>query len=153
MLKERPESGVGLPPPALIGVDEFQPVIPRRVALQQSPPPLRRPRSECDKVILPVETLAANGEPCLIWLSQPRGQPHSSLTRSVSQHRRDAAISIPSILAGRRDDRLRQRIFVLSLCRLVALRAAWLIHQPARTPLAQALFLSMVRRTAPTLRA
>jgi hypothetical protein len=71
----------------------------------------------------------------------------------VSQHRRDAAISITSILGGRRDDRLRQRIFVLSLCRLVALRAAWLIHQLARPPLAQALFLSMVRRTSPTLRA
>jgi hypothetical protein len=48
--------------PALIGVDEFQPVIPWRVALQQRPPPLHRPRSECDKVILPVENFAANGE-------------------------------------------------------------------------------------------
>jgi len=32
----------------------FQPVIPRRVALQQSPPPLRRSASGCDKVVLAV---------------------------------------------------------------------------------------------------
>jgi hypothetical protein len=46
----------------LIGVDEFQPDIPWRVALQQSPPPLHRPASGCDKVVLPVEIFAANGE-------------------------------------------------------------------------------------------
>jgi hypothetical protein len=33
----------------------LQPVIPWRVALQQGPPPLHRPASECDKVVLPVK--------------------------------------------------------------------------------------------------
>jgi len=36
-----------------------------------------RPRSECDKVILPVENFAANGEQSLNCLSQSRGQPHT----------------------------------------------------------------------------
>jgi hypothetical protein len=62
MLKSIAESGICPPLPALIGVDEFQPVIPRWDALQQRPPPLHRPRSECDKVVLPVEKFAANGE-------------------------------------------------------------------------------------------
>ena len=34
------------PLPALIGIDEFQPVIPWRVALPQSSPLLHRPSSE-----------------------------------------------------------------------------------------------------------
>ena len=67
-----------MPLPALIGVDEFQPVIPRRVALPQSPPPLHRPASECDKVVLPVEKITANGEQSLNRLSQQRGQPQMS---------------------------------------------------------------------------
>jgi len=50
------------PLPALIGVNEFQPAIPQRVALPQSSPLLHRLRSECDKVVLPVEKSAANGE-------------------------------------------------------------------------------------------
>jgi hypothetical protein len=33
---------------------------------------------------------------------------------------------------------------------LIALRAAWLVHQPARPPLTQALLLSMIHRTAPS---
>jgi len=33
------------PLPALIGLDEFQPAIPWQVALQQSQPPLHRPRT------------------------------------------------------------------------------------------------------------
>jgi hypothetical protein len=32
----------------------LQPAIPWRVALQQCPPPLHRPASECDKVVLAV---------------------------------------------------------------------------------------------------
>jgi len=39
----------------------LQPVIPRRVALQQCPPPLHRPASECDKVVLPVNRYRDNG--------------------------------------------------------------------------------------------
>jgi hypothetical protein len=62
MMKCKAGSGINPPLPALIGVDEFQPVIPWRVALPQSSLPLHRPRSECDKVVLPVENIAANGE-------------------------------------------------------------------------------------------
>jgi hypothetical protein len=50
-----------------------QPAIPWQVALPQSLPPLHRPRSECDKVILPVENFVANGEQTLNYLSHPRG--------------------------------------------------------------------------------
>jgi hypothetical protein len=39
----------------------LQPVIPWRVALQQGPPPLHRPASECDKVVLPVNRYRDNG--------------------------------------------------------------------------------------------
>jgi hypothetical protein len=39
----------------------LQPVIPRRVALQQRPPLLRRPASECDKVVLSVNRYRDNG--------------------------------------------------------------------------------------------
>jgi hypothetical protein len=46
-----------------------------------------------------------------------------------------------------------ERIFVLALCRQIALCAAWLVHQPARLSLAQALLLSMIHRHTPTLRA
>jgi hypothetical protein len=38
----------------------LQPVIPWQVALQQGPPPLHRPASECDKVILPVNRYRDN---------------------------------------------------------------------------------------------
>src|SRR5580704_19238876 len=66
-------------PPAIIGIDEFQPAIPWQVVLPQSSPPLHRPHSECDKVFLPVENFAANGEQSLICLSHPRGQPQNTL--------------------------------------------------------------------------
>ena len=47
-----------------------------------------------------------------------------------------------------------KRIFVFTLCRLVALRAAWLIHQLARSPLTDAmLLLRMAHRTTPSFRA
>jgi hypothetical protein len=39
----------------------LQPTIPWRVALQQGPPPLHRPASECDKVVLPVNPYGDNG--------------------------------------------------------------------------------------------
>src|ERR1039458_6547788 len=39
----------------------LQPVIPWRVALQQGPPLLHRPASECDKVVLPVNRYGDNG--------------------------------------------------------------------------------------------
>ena len=71
------------PLPALIGTDESQPVIPRQVALPQSPPPLHRMRLECSTVVLPVEHFAANGNVGLNYLSQPRGQPQSNPTHKT----------------------------------------------------------------------
>jgi hypothetical protein len=91
MLKSKAGSGICPPLPALIGVDEFQPVIPWRVDLHQSPPSLHRPGSECATVILPVEVFAANGEQSLNRLSQPRGQPHfdhHSLYKTAQYHSR-----------------------------------------------------------------
>jgi len=46
-----------------------------------------------------------------------------------------------------------QGIFVFALCQQVTLRAAWLVHQPARPALTHAMSLRMARRTAPSLRA
>ena len=69
------------------------------------------------------------------------------------QQRRDPAVAIASILAGQLHDGLGECIFVFALCQLIALRAAWLVHQPARPPFTHALFLSMIHRTAPSFRA
>jgi hypothetical protein len=51
------------------------------------------------------------------------------------QQRRDPAITVTAILAGKLDDRLRERIFVFTPYRTIALRAARLIRQPACPPL------------------
>src|SRR5208282_1854437 len=67
-----------LPLPALIGLMSLQPAIPWQVGLHQSPPPLHRPGSECVTVVVPVENFAANGQQCLIRLSQPRGPPQTA---------------------------------------------------------------------------
>jgi hypothetical protein len=45
-----------------------------------------RPRSECVKVVLPVEKFAANGELSLNCLSHPRGQPHYAHLRQVGHN-------------------------------------------------------------------
>src|SRR5271170_1042785 len=50
------------------------------------------------------------------------------------QQRRDPAVAIAAILAGKPDDGLGQCILVFARCRPVALRAAWLIDQSARPP-------------------
>src|SRR5260370_65402 len=56
--------------------DESRPAIPRRVALQQSPPPLPRPCS-CSNHPLPfVQQNTANGKQGLLTLSHSRGSPH-----------------------------------------------------------------------------
>ena len=47
--------------PVLIGLDEFQPAIPWQVALQQSLPPLRRPRTILQNKTSPYNDLSANG--------------------------------------------------------------------------------------------
>ena len=65
------------PPPVSHRHDESQPPIPQRVGLHRSPLPLHRLRSECCTVVLPVEQFAANGQQCLIRLSQPRGPLYS----------------------------------------------------------------------------
>jgi hypothetical protein len=44
-------------------------------------------------------------------------------------------------------------IFVFTLCRLVALRAAWLIHQLARSSLTHPMLAGMAHRTTPSFRA
>ena len=67
--------------------------------------------------------------------------------------RRDLTISVTFILAGEIDDRPGERIAVLTRCRSIALRAAWLVHRPARPALAQALILSMIYRCPPSFRA
>src|SRR6516162_8846787 len=65
---------VVVPAPALIGCDEFQLAIPRRVGLHQSPLLLHQLGPGCAIVVLPVELFPANGEQCLNCLSHPRGQ-------------------------------------------------------------------------------
>jgi len=70
--------------PVLIGLDEFQPAIPWQVALQQSLPPLRRPRAILQNKTSPYNDLSANGNNSLNSVSQHKGalQFESSLPRS-----------------------------------------------------------------------
>ena len=56
------------------------------------------------------------------------------------QQRRDPPVAVAAVLAGRRDDPLRKRIFVRSLHRQIALRSAPLLQHPARLPLARTNF-------------
>jgi len=48
---------------------------------------------------------------------------------------------------------LGESIFVFALCGLVALRAAWLVHQLARSTLTHPMLAGKVYRNAPSLRA
>lgn len=67
---------------------------------------------------------------------------------------RIAVCAIATILAGQRYDGQGERIFVVALCRPIALRAAWLFHHPARLPLAHPMRLPrMAHRTPPSFRA
>jgi len=61
MLKEKAGSGSRAHSRRSSASMSLQPVIPPRVALQQCPPPLHRPASECDKVALPVNRYRDNG--------------------------------------------------------------------------------------------
>jgi len=63
MWKEKAGSGSGAHSRRSSASISLQPVIPWRVALQQSPPPLHRPTSECDKVVLPVNQFGDKGNP------------------------------------------------------------------------------------------
>jgi len=77
----------------------------------------------------------------------------ANLPAGALQQSGDAPLSVTAILAGQDDDGLGKSIFVFALCRLIALRAAWLLHQLARSPLTDALFTGIVDRTTPPLRA
>jgi hypothetical protein len=95
----------------------------------------------------------------LLWNLQPFATPDSfdsilaySPPGSLQQ-RRDAPVSVASILARQCNDRLGESIFVFTLCRVIAMRTAWLLHQSARSALAHALLLRMLSRTTASLRA
>jgi hypothetical protein len=76
-----------------------------------------------------------------------------SPARTLQKHR-NAAIAVAAIFTGQLNNGPGQCIFVLTLCRLVALRAAWLIHQLARSPLTHAMLSTrMAHRTTPPFRA
>src|ERR1039457_4342134 len=62
------------------------------------------------------------------------------------QQRCDSAVAVTSVLAGELHDGPSECILVFALCQLIALRAAWLVHQTARPPLTHALFLRMIDR-------
>src|SRR5471030_1876541 len=72
---------------------------------------------------------------------QPLATPdalHAILAHPPSgslEQRRDPAIAITTVLAGKLDDRMRERIFVFTPYRTIALRAARLLGQPARSAL------------------
>src|SRR5215471_10427499 len=76
--------------PVLIGLDEFQPAIPWQVALQQSLPPLRRPRAILQNQTSPYNDFSANGDNPLNSVSQPKGAVHTfalpRVARSHSSH-------------------------------------------------------------------
>ena len=65
----------------------------------------------------------------------------------------DASVSIPAILSGQCEDGPGQRVFVVPLCRLVALRAAWLVNQLARMTLARPLLPCMFHSDTAPIRA
>jgi len=58
-----------------------------------------------------------------------------------------------AILAGQCDDGPGQRVLVVPLRRLIALRAAWLVNQLARMTLARPAFHGMRHSGTPPLRA
>src|SRR5580692_6323468 len=51
------------------------------------------------------------------------------------QQRRDPSIAVTSILAGQLHDGPAECIFFFALRQVIALRAAWLVYQPARPTL------------------
>ena len=63
-------------PPRSHRCDQFQPGIPRRVALQQSSPPLPRPTLMLNPQLPFVQKIPANGIQGLFPLSHSRGSPH-----------------------------------------------------------------------------
>jgi hypothetical protein len=126
---------------------------------------------DADEVITPYVALAIRPEPQARSIVEPQAAPCFLLLRilqpfatpdafdSILAHlpacsieqRGDAPEAIAPILAGQLEDGPGRSIFILTLCRLIALRAAWMIHQLARQPLAHALLLCMSCRTTPSL--
>ena len=95
----------------------------------------------------------------LLWYLQPFATPDAFdsvlayLPAGPLKQRRDPAIPIAAILAGKSNNGLSQSIFVFTLCRPVALRASGLPQQKARMPLTDSMLAGMVDRTAPSFRA
>jgi len=84
----------------------LQPGIPWRVAHQQSLPPLHRPRSECNKVILPVEELGNSYlEATLTRLSDlPVPEIAGEISRSAKsfgKNNRRSTLASPSTMQNR----------------------------------------------------
>jgi hypothetical protein len=69
------------------------------------------------------------------------------------QLNRDASISKPAVWAGQCDDGPGQRVLVVPLPRLVALRAAWLVIQLARMTLARPPLYGMLHSGTALVRA
>ena len=65
----------------------------------------------------------------------------------------DAAITVPAKAVSQCDDGPGQCVFVIPLCRLVALRATRLVNQVARMSLTRPALPCMLHCGAPTLRA
>ena len=63
--------------------DEFQPAIPWQVALQQSLPPLRRPRTILQNQTSPYNAFSANGNSPLNSVSHPKGALHFAPASSL----------------------------------------------------------------------
>jgi hypothetical protein len=130
-----------LPPLLLDQVQEtYRPSIVRECAHQVVGPdviPPLRPQPYAGAVVEP----QAATRLLLLRDLQPFAAPY--LFHSVFAHvpsgflqlDGDASISIPAILTGQFDDGPGQRVFLVSLCRLIALRAAWLVNQLARMTL------------------
>jgi len=73
----------------------------------------------------------------------------ASITLALDQ-RRDPAIPITAVLAGKLDDRLRECIFVFSPYRTIALRTARLVGQPASPALRHPMLLLCMRCSDPS---
>src|SRR5215472_8539341 len=78
------------PTPPTIVLMSLRLAIPRRVALQQSPPPLRQPRTILTEKRLFEQKKALNGKCANGSLSQRRGSPQ---------------LGVPKVCPGRRDSR------------------------------------------------
>jgi hypothetical protein len=94
-----------------------------------------------------------------LWYFQPFATPDAfdsilaDLPAGSIEQRRDPAITVAAILAGKYNDGLSQSIFVFTLRRPVALRASGLPQQKARMPLTDSMLTGMADRTAPSFRA